>query len=57
MDSFDGRWVKDQSKGLEDYLDKISNFPKFLRNNPVEVTDEMIELYLEVSTCKTIYRI
>lgn len=57
VDSFDGRWVKDQSKGLEDYLDKISNFPKFLRNNPVEVTDEMIELYLEVSTCKTIYRI
>jgi hypothetical protein len=33
-------------------LDKISDFPKFLRNDPVEVTDDMIELYLEVSTCK-----
>lgn len=57
MDSSDARRMKDQSKGLEDYLDKVSNFPKFLRNNPVEVTDEMIELYLEVSTCKTIYKI
>ncbi|KAG6667166.1 vacuolar protein sorting-associated protein 8 homolog isoform X1 [Carya illinoinensis] len=48
VDSSDARRMKDQSKGLEDYLDKVSNFPKFLRNNPVEVTDEMIELYLEL---------
>lgn len=53
VDSFDGKNVKDQSKGLQDYLDKVSDFPKVLRNNPVEVTDEMIELYLEVRTCTT----
>lgn len=53
VDSFDGKNVKDQSKGLHDYLDKVSDFPKVPRNNPVEVTDEMIELYLEVRTCKT----
>ena len=52
MDSSDGRMLKDQSRGLEFYMEKISDFPKFLRNNPVEVTDDMIELYLEVSICK-----
>ena len=57
VDSSDGIRLKDQSKGLEAYLDKISDFPKFLRNDPVEVTDDMIELYLEVSTCTTIFRI
>lgn len=54
MDSSDGRRIKDQARGLEFYMEKISDFPKFLRNNPVEVTDDMIELYLEVSICKTI---
>lgn len=48
VDSSDGIRLKDQSKGLEAYLDKISDFPKFLRNDPVEVTDDMIELYLEL---------
>jgi hypothetical protein len=52
MDSSDVRRLKDQSRGLELYMEKISDFPKFLRNNPVEVTDDMIELYLEVSICK-----
>lgn len=42
--------LKDKSKELEAYLERISDFPKFLRNNPVQVTDDMIELYLEVST-------
>ncbi|KAK9279894.1 hypothetical protein L1049_013577 [Liquidambar formosana] len=44
-----GGRVKDQSCGLEVYLARISDFPKFLRNNPVHVTDEMIELYFEGS--------
>lgn len=42
--------VKDQSKAVEAYLERISDFPKLLRSNPVNVTDDMIELYLEVST-------
>ncbi|XAR49264.1 hypothetical protein NMG60_11032393 [Bertholletia excelsa] len=41
-----GRRARDQS--LEAYLERISDFPKFLRGNPVQVTDEMIELYLEL---------
>ncbi|EXC13672.1 Vacuolar protein sorting-associated protein 8-like protein [Morus notabilis] len=40
--------MKDKSEGLEAYLERISDFPKFLRNNPVHVTDDMIELYLEL---------
>lgn len=40
--------VKDQSIAVEAYLERISDFPKLLRNNPVNVTDDMIELYLEV---------
>ncbi|PSS23502.1 Vacuolar protein sorting-associated protein [Actinidia chinensis var. chinensis] len=40
------RRVRDQS--VEVYLERISDFPKFLRSNPVQVTDEMIELYLEL---------
>lgn len=43
------RRVKDSSKRLKAYLERISDFPKFMRNNPVNVTDDMIELYLEVS--------
>lgn len=45
--------TKDKSDGLEAYLDKIANFPKFLSNNPIHITDDMIELYLEVSTWTT----
>lgn len=50
MDASCGRWVKNQLYGLEAYLERILDFPKLLLNNPVHVTDEMIELYLEVST-------
>lgn len=42
-----GRKVRDKS--VEAYFERISDFPKFLRSNPVLVTDEMIELYLEVT--------
>ncbi|RVW37739.1 Vacuolar protein sorting-associated protein 8-like [Vitis vinifera] len=48
MDASCGRRVKNQLYGLEAYLERILDFPKLLLNNPVHVTDEMIELYLEV---------
>ncbi|XVE77336.1 hypothetical protein DITRI_Ditri13aG0054400 [Diplodiscus trichospermus] len=48
MDAFGGRRGKNLSKELQAYLERISNFPKFLRNNPLHVTDDMIELYLEL---------
>ncbi|KAK6285862.1 hypothetical protein POUND7_012041 [Theobroma cacao] len=48
VDVFSGRRGKDQSEELEAYLERISNFPKFLRSNPLNVTDDMIELYLEL---------
>lgn len=38
-------------KRLKAYLEKVSDFPKFLRTNPVDVTDNLIERYLEVATC------
>lgn len=50
VDVFGGRRGKNPSKELQAYLERISNFPKFLRNNPLQVTDDMIELYLEVSS-------
>ncbi|XP_047318127.1 vacuolar protein sorting-associated protein 8 homolog [Impatiens glandulifera] len=43
---FNGRRGKYESVDL--YLEKISDFPKFLRDNPVHVTDELIERYLEL---------
>ncbi|KAL6982167.1 hypothetical protein U1Q18_023780 [Sarracenia purpurea var. burkii] len=41
-----GRRLRDQSE--EAYLARILDFPKFLRSNPVQVTDDMIELFLEL---------
>ncbi|XP_031251024.1 vacuolar protein sorting-associated protein 8 homolog [Pistacia vera] len=43
-----GKRVKCHSKGLEAYMERISDFPKLLCSNPVHVTDDMIELYLEL---------
>ena len=40
--------VKDGHSMLEDYLRRISEFPKVLRNYSVDMTDDMVELYLEV---------
>ncbi|GJX44311.1 vacuolar protein sorting-associated protein 8 homolog isoform X1 [Tanacetum coccineum] len=45
---FCGRRVKNQTDRVHDLLERISEFPKFLRENPVHVTDEMTELYLEL---------
>lgn len=44
-----GKRMKYQSKRLKAYMERISDFPKLLRGNPVHVTDNMVELYLEVS--------
>lgn len=35
-------------KEAEIYLEGLNGFPKFIQDNPVIVTDDMIELYLEV---------
>lgn len=40
--------VRNRSSGLEAYLERFSDLPKLLRNNPVPVNDETIELYFEV---------
>lgn len=49
MNPLNGRQVKDHSEGVRDYLENISNFPKFMREKPIHVPDDLIELYLEVS--------
>ncbi|KAI3757517.1 hypothetical protein L6452_05057 [Arctium lappa] len=46
--SFPGRMVKNQTDRVHDFLERISEFPKLLHENPVHVTDEMTELYLEL---------
>ncbi|GMI98953.1 vacuolar protein sorting 8 [Hibiscus trionum] len=45
---FSGKGGKDSEKVLEAYLERMSNFSKFLRSNPPHVTDDVIELYLEL---------
>lgn len=37
-----------QSLKIQAYLETLSKFPKVMQNYPVHVTDEMMELYLEV---------
>lgn len=37
-----------QPNRIEAYLERISEFPKFMRDNPVHVTDKIVEQYLEV---------
>ena len=41
--------MRDIPDGLEAYLERLSNFPKILQHNMIQVTDEITELYLEVS--------
>ncbi|KAF9600812.1 hypothetical protein IFM89_012551 [Coptis chinensis] len=38
--------LKDQSNEVELYLERMSDFPKLVRQNPVYLSDEDIELYL-----------
>ncbi|KAK9713635.1 hypothetical protein RND81_06G041400 [Saponaria officinalis] len=42
------RQKKDEKSSLETYLERVSGFPKIIRDNPLEMTDDMIELYLEM---------
>ncbi|KAG7553417.1 Zinc finger RING-type [Arabidopsis thaliana x Arabidopsis arenosa] len=42
---------RDIPKEAEIYLEGLNGFPKFIQDNPVNVTDDMIELYLEL-LCK-----
>ncbi|KAG5009010.1 hypothetical protein JHK87_017525 [Glycine soja] len=51
MNPLNGRQVKDHPQGVRDYLENISNFPKYMRENPIRVPDDLIELYLEL-LCK-----
>ncbi|KAJ8763875.1 hypothetical protein K2173_003657 [Erythroxylum novogranatense] len=44
-DVYNGRIGEDQNKRLETYLEKITKFSKLVRNNVVNVTDDMIELF------------
>ncbi|KAK3007531.1 hypothetical protein RJ639_013239, partial [Escallonia herrerae] len=48
LDVLGGRSARDKFDRIEAYLKRISEFPKFLRNHSVDITDEMIELYLEL---------
>lgn len=50
-----GKQVKDPQQGVRDYLENISNFPKYMRENPLNVPDDLIELYLEVSLCTDVF--
>lgn len=52
VDASCGPRLKNKLYALDAYFERILDFPKLLLNNPVHVTDEMIELYLEVSTTK-----
>uniref|UniRef100_A0A803M377 RING-type domain-containing protein n=1 Tax=Chenopodium quinoa TaxID=63459 RepID=A0A803M377_CHEQI len=47
---FDGPWGRqnDGNITLAAYLERISEFPKIIQNNPVEVNDDIVELYLEL---------
>jgi hypothetical protein len=42
---------------LEDYLHRLSNLPKLFDRNPVSMTDELVELYLEVSVSTVFFSI
>ncbi|XP_061336462.1 uncharacterized protein LOC133283598 isoform X2 [Gastrolobium bilobum] len=48
MNPPNGKQVKDHPHGVSDYLENISNFPKYMRENPIHVPDDIIELYVEL---------
>ncbi|XP_058763100.1 uncharacterized protein LOC131636503 isoform X1 [Vicia villosa] len=43
-----GKQDKDLPQGIHDYLENISDFPKYMRENPSHVPDDLIERYLEL---------
>lgn len=40
--------MRDSHIEIADYLEKISNFPKLLHHNTIQITDELVELYFEL---------
>lgn len=44
------------SRELEFYIQRLSNLPKLLDRNPVIMTDEIVELYLEVNVLIFFFR-
>lgn len=48
VDAPSGKQVKDHPLGVDAYLDSLSNFSKYIRESPIQVTDDLVELYLEV---------
>uniref|UniRef100_M4F8J8 RING-type domain-containing protein n=1 Tax=Brassica campestris TaxID=3711 RepID=M4F8J8_BRACM len=51
VDSLGENTRRNIPKEAELYLEGLNGFPKFIQDNPVNVTDDMIELYLEL-LCK-----
>lgn len=50
-----GRRNSSQPNRIEAYLEKISELPKLMRDNPVHVTDKIVEQYLEVKFSLTVF--
>lgn len=46
---------RDIPKEAEIYLEELNGFPKFIQDNPVNVTDDMIEQYVEVSIYENLF--
>lgn len=54
VDIPNGRRDRGQHSRIEAFLERISDFPNLMRNNPVHVTDKIIEQYLEVNFSTTV---
>lgn len=50
-----GRRARYQSDRVKIYLEGLSDFAKLLRSNPIQLTDEMTELYFEVNASGVVY--
>ncbi|XP_057454917.1 uncharacterized protein LOC130746339 isoform X2 [Lotus japonicus] len=48
MNPCNGKQVMDLPQEVRYYLENISHFPKYMRENPIQVSDDLIELYLEL---------
>ncbi|CAJ1950547.1 unnamed protein product [Sphenostylis stenocarpa] len=48
MNPLNGRKVKEHPEGVRQYLENLSNFPKYMREKTIHVPDDLIELYLEL---------
>lgn len=55
MNPCNGKQVMDLPQEVRYYLENISHFPKYMRENPIQVPDDLIELYLKVSFCTNVF--